>query len=470
MHQPHSDRRGLLPVFALFVALAAAGCAPRTKLSIWRPASVDVAGIERLTILDFDGEKESGRIARAALQSAFWENKHYTLVEPAELARYKPIHLPDGRTDVAAAIDAGRLAGVNALLHGQVVSYSVDDDLQTNHHIEVFGASSSNAKSGANGSSGGVGLDSTQTLTREASVSLALKLIDVRSGEIRVAKQFAHTFHGQRVNGSGELPGRERILTELLHHCSSDAVTLLAPHYEPLEVKLAKQYWGKGLSKVSQGNKLAQNGDWAAAEAAWTAAARENPTNHAARFNVALAALARQDYAKARKYSDEAIKVYAAKEYQQFRKELEGHEKGYQAALAQANARRNHTLIANLPPPPGIVAQVALAPPPSPPQPQPPPAPQPWAPPQAAPLVYGPPPSTPPAYFPPGATQPFPPPPGTSTPAIPAPAMAPPSSAPPQDPAFVLPAGAYPPPQPLPAQPIFAQPAAYPPAASPGAP
>jgi len=343
---------GLLRILTVLVVVS--GCAPKARLMVWRPAELDIAGLERLTVLDFEGEHQSGKIARSALQAQLFENKYYHLIDQAELARVRPVTTPDGVPDVTAAMEAARTIGVDAILCGQVVSYNVLDDLQTDHHIELGGGASKNTKTGDSGSSVGFGLDSTQTLTREASVSVAVKLIDVRTGEIRAARQFAHTFHGKRVNGQGELPTREAILTKLLNECSHDIEKLIAPHYLPQEVTLARQFYGKGLKNLREGNKLAARGNWKDAENLWQTAAKENPQSHAADFNLALAAEARQDYPAAMKHVDAALKQYASSDYQAAKKRLIVSQQKFQQAFAQAQSRptAQAALIARNQPPP----------------------------------------------------------------------------------------------------------------------
>ncbi len=323
---------------AATLLLLAAGCAPRAQLMVWHPAELDITGLERLAIIDFEGEQQSGKIARASLQTQLFENKYYNLIDQAELARVKPVLRDDGSPDLTAALDASRVLGVDVLLCGQVVSYNVLDDLQTDHHIEL-GGSTSKSKSGAESNALGFGLDSTQTLTREATVSVAVKLIDVRTGQLRAARQFAHTFNGKRVNGNGDLPARDAILTKLLNECSQDAVRMIAPHYRPQEIALARTFYGKGLKEIRAGNKLAAKGNWAEAEQQWQAAAKENPQSHVAHFNLAVAAEARQDYFAAQQHLESAIKNYSAVEYQNFKKRLEKDQQKYQAALAQAQSR-----------------------------------------------------------------------------------------------------------------------------------
>ena len=92
----------------LTVALAFSGCAPKAQLMVWRPAELNINGLERLAILDFEGEQQSGKIARSALQAQLFDNKYYTLVDQAELARVRPVIREDGTPDSAAAIEAAR--------------------------------------------------------------------------------------------------------------------------------------------------------------------------------------------------------------------------------------------------------------------------------------------------------------------------------------------------------------------------
>lgn len=368
--------------------MTASGCAPRAQLMVYRPAELDVGGLERLAILDFEGEQQSGKIARAALQSQLFENKYYQIIDQAELARVRPVLRPDGSPDVAAALEAGRVIGVDVLLTGQVVSYNVLDDLQTDHHLEV-GGSTSKGKGGT--SSGlGIGLDSTQTLFREASVSVAVKLIDVRTGELRAARQFAHTFNGKRVNGQGDLPARDAILTKLLNECSHDVVRMIAPHYLKQEVVLAKQFYGAGLNEVRTGNKLATQGNWREAEQHWQAVAKSHPQNHQAHFNLALAAEARQDYPAARQHLEAALKQYASTTYTKAKQRMVRSEQQFAAAAQQAESRPSVVAMRNPRPPmhpnlppPAYVQQ------PTPP-PLPPGYPQPQSMPPGPPAMYGP--------------------------------------------------------------------------------
>ena len=320
------------------IALCASGCAPKAKLMVWRPAELDVAGIGRIAVVDFQGEGDTGAIARSAVLAQLADNRHYALVDQTELARVQPAAFSQGLPAEAAAIEAARYAGVDAILTGQVVSYSAEDTIQQDHHISIAGAGGASTK-GDKAGGFGIGFDTNTLHSREASVSLAFKLIDARTGEIRDARQVSHSYEARVVNGQGEMPGRERILSDLLSKCSRDVVAAIAPHRVPVEVILARQYWGNGLNALKRGNTLAKSGDWAAAEAAWQEALKENPQNHAAYHNLAIASEARGDYDGAMKHLKNAMKHYAATLYHQTHDRLSAERRDFAAAQSQIASR-----------------------------------------------------------------------------------------------------------------------------------
>jgi len=317
-------------ILMVLATLLLSGCAPHAKLLVWRPAAEEIQGVNKLVILDLDGEEPNGRIARGALEAQFAQNRHYTLVDPAE-----------GATDVSAALAAAKSAGVDAILSGQVVSYKVDDDEQRDTHFSFGESSGKNKKSGASFNAFGIGIDNNHTITREASVSLSVKLIDVQSQQVIAVRQSSHNVTAQQVNGEGNLPARERVLTELLTACATDVVSLIAPHYVPAEVTLAQQYYGKGKDDVRRGNELAKQGDWTGAAASWEAAVKHDPANHAALHNLALAAEARQDFPTAIKNLNKAMASYPAKLYHDTQKRLKNEQVLYLAAARQVDAKKS---------------------------------------------------------------------------------------------------------------------------------
>jgi len=282
------------------LALVAGGCAPQARVMVLRPAEIDIAGIGRLAVVDFVGQGETGMQARAAIAARLAENPHYALVDQSELSRVEPAAFAGQQPDDGGVIQAARQAEVDGVLAGQVVAYDA-------------------------------GMDST--LTHPPTVTLAIKLIDVRTGEVRDARQITRTFRGR------EVPDREATLRDLMNGCAAETAALITPHYEAVEVDLARQYWGNGLTAVRRGNALAHDGQWDQATDAWQSALDDNPRNHVALHNLAVADFARGDHAQAATQLDEAIGIYADATYQTNRKLLAAQQRLAQAALAQSGSR-----------------------------------------------------------------------------------------------------------------------------------
>jgi hypothetical protein len=268
----------------LLALVTVSGCAPAARLQVFRPAAHDLVGLERIAILDFEAAGTGASEVRQAVAESFAENRSYTLVEPAVLETVHPITSPDGKIDRAAALDAARQIGVDALLAGD------------------------SAPGGR----------------------LKAELLDVRTGEVLAAPTV------------GKDP--------------AELVVKLAPHYEPVEVTLARQWWGEGMAGVSAGNTLARQGDWMAAAERWEEAQQANPGNHAALHNLALAAEARQDYRTAFKLLDQALEQFPAKLYHQTRKGMETRQTTYLAAAKQVEAIRAAALAHAAPPGSGAIA------------------------------------------------------------------------------------------------------------------
>ncbi|MCE9526932.1 MAG: CsgG/HfaB family protein [Planctomycetales bacterium] len=344
-------------ILVVLAVMLLSGCAPHAKLLVWRPAAEEIQGVNKLVILDLDGEEPYGRIARGALEAQFAQNRHYTLVDPAVLGPARSVKNGEGATDVSAALAAAKTAGVDAVLTGQVVSYKVDDNEQNDSHFSFGESSGKNKRSGTSFNAFGIGIDNNHTVTREASVSLSVKLIDVQSQQVIAVRQSSHNVTAQQVNGEGNLPARERVLTELLTACATDVVSLIAPHYVPAEVTLARQFFGKGMDDVRRGNELAKQGDWTGAAASWEAALKHDPANHAALHNLALAAEARQDFPTAIKNLNKAMASYPATLYHDTQKRLKDEQILYLAAARQVDAKKSAPSLVQQQLPPNTASQ-----------------------------------------------------------------------------------------------------------------
>lgn len=270
-------------------AIALSGCAQHARLQVFRPADHDLVGIERIAILDFEGPQPHAQLARDAVVAEFKENRSYTLVEPAvfQKAVFQGAEVERGQGNRAATLAAARRAGIDAVLEVQLTSAALPDS---------------------------------------PAGPWTADLIDARSGAVLAGTQL-------RVASAVEGSTQEQLAASL--------VTQLAPHYEEIEVELARQRWGEGRARVAAGNALARQGEWITAAEEWEQARRANPANHAALHNLALVAEARQDYRLAFKLLDQAMAEFPARLYHQTRRAMEERQTTFLAAVKQVEAIRD---------------------------------------------------------------------------------------------------------------------------------
>ncbi|QDU98712.1 tetratricopeptide repeat protein [Lignipirellula cremea] len=304
------------PILSLvLLAAGASGCTTLANLNVQRPAELDIPGVERIVVLDFDGPENTGKIARSALTAQLWENKFFTLVDQSELDQQKTPGWDDEGPDVQAAIAAGRRLGVDAVLTGSVVSYKAVDDVS--HHTKLEMLSSDEKSKISVIETLALGFQMNETLNRDATVTLAFKLIDVRSGQIRAARQTSHTFSGKVTNGEGDLPAKERVLNDMLTRCARDVVVMIAPHQESIPVALDNKWiWEAGSRELSEGNKQAAQGDWEGAATHYEKALAASPNDHSALYSLGLVHEARGEYLQAERCFADAVRQESRTHYQ----------------------------------------------------------------------------------------------------------------------------------------------------------
>lgn len=289
-----------------------------------RPAALDVQGIKRLAIFDFRGPGNSGEIAASYFVSKLWETNFYTLIERSEIEKIlQEIALgQSGVMDTETAIKAGNLLGVDAVILGDVVSYKTEDSrrYQKVKKRVWTGEYEKDDK-------GNIVYEKTlfgkvkkkkyrevfvtqEIIEREATVSLAFRLVDVNTGQIRASRHVSKSFKKSAVSGEGELPPKEEVLNNLLQQCVDDFVKMLSPHYVEVKTQFAS-----GDAEVKEGIRFAKNGLWEDAQRIWEEAVRKNPENHAAWYNLGLAYEAQGNYLEAEKMYQKAVRIKSEKLY-----------------------------------------------------------------------------------------------------------------------------------------------------------
>lgn len=311
------------------------GCCQMATVKTWTPAQIDVSGMNRLAVLDFSGE--NGSAVATAISSRLWENDFYTMVDRSEI---QPIlQASYGTTPrLDDIVGPAREAGIDAIMMGEVVEYRCDDETFQSTDFD-FGSSQTKGQQFTS-QSNGFGMSFNQTLVRQGTVTIAFRLIDVDTGDIRATRKVTRNFEGRIVNGQGHIPTQGEVLQTLTDQCVDEMVGMLAPHVCEEQCKLASSAWHtKGSRQVSQGVKLAKKGNWSEAETRWKSALEENPRNDAALFNLALCSLNRQEFAQAEEYAMQAVRIKHKDQYVQGLEGIRTHRTAFEKTEEQREAR-----------------------------------------------------------------------------------------------------------------------------------
>lgn len=295
----------------VWAALLIPGCAITAPATAWKPAEIDVEGLHKLAVLDFTGE--NGAAVSASVTTRLWENGFYALVDQTEL---QPVRMASAVNPVdvitpADYLDSARTRAVDGIIVGDVIEYRCDDQVLTNTDIHV--GTNRAEDLGHGGERGGVdvGVSQNQTVHREATVSIAFRLVEVETGDVRATRKTTHSFQGDfAAGGSGHMPAKGEILDELTQECVNEFIAMLAPQEVELLLPLARSHlFQGGQALVGKGNDFARRGRWEEAMASWRQALQKNPTNDAALYNLAVAHAAQHEYTPAEDFAIQALNL-----------------------------------------------------------------------------------------------------------------------------------------------------------------
>lgn len=263
------------------IACVLSGCATFVEVPAWRSPTgeVDLQNMVRVAVVDFDGPR--GDSFGTQFTNRMAESGYFALV-PRE--HWEPVwrEVRGGRTRRDAAIELGRRLRLDGVVLGQMEKVECNDR-DTSWVLY-------------DGNSSGPVIKTDGDFERQAEVTVHVQLLDVHTGQIR-GSETASRKRNRSVGSMRELRAREVVLDEMLNQVLAELIPRFAPHAQPLRVQLAPaQWWIPGSASMRQGNELAKQGNWPAAEAAWQQALQQNPQNRAAQYNLALAKTAHQDY------------------------------------------------------------------------------------------------------------------------------------------------------------------------------
>lgn len=313
--------------------LLSCGCVRTAVVKFWEPAEIDVSRMHRVTVLEFQGEH--GQAVASQLSSRLWENHFYTVIDPLELSgQVQMAGFERGAApDLGGVLDQARSSKIDGVLVGEVVRCRCDDEFAGGRWL-VFRRDHESSESPENPKG------RRQDMIRRAEVEIAFRLVDVATGEIRASRNVHHSFEQQYDSGRESPPAPEEILNELTAKCVADIVAMLAPHEKTSRIELALgDVWLGGRKEMKAGIEHAARGEWEAAEEQWRAALEVDPENHAAYFNLAVAADQRQLYDAAEEFAMQALRLQHRTAYAQGLRTIRDHRAAHEKFQDQRDAQ-----------------------------------------------------------------------------------------------------------------------------------
>ena len=252
---------------------------------MWRPATAQIEGIQTVAVLPFEGEWGT-RVAEE-VSDAFADSGTYTIISASSLPTIQ--FASAASESESPALDqvlvSARQADIDAVLTGTII------EEEAPAAEDVARSTRSRKPSSADRSK------------PNHSMTVEYRLIDTRTGE---------TLSQNRISCLESAPptSHDTVEQTLIQRCGFEVVSQLTPQCGDCSIALANCHWmDRGGFSVRKGVCAAEHGHWESATESWKSALRTNPKNHAAIFNLALAAASQGNFDEAEDLALQAIRI-----------------------------------------------------------------------------------------------------------------------------------------------------------------
>lgn len=324
---PLNRSRLAIALSAWLLWLGGSGCQTVAPIHVWAPPRIDSAVGKRIAIAPLVGEPRIAEPLHAAMLRHLPNDlgRRVEAIDARRLQTQQTIRLVSAESSEPsdiALVSLARRSDIDLLLFGEVMSTSSERSAVVSHAVSgdrpgVRVPTEPSADTSANAESNGD--DATKLPTRTLRISW--KLIDVRNDR---------PLNGQPVISHGR-PGENEL--DLVNRAAQDAWELLVPHVVKNEAQLAQPRLVARASRIRQGNEAAAAGRWSDAEWIWRGVIAREPRSHAALHNLAVAAVARQDFTEARQFIAAALAAKKSSLYQATAVWIETRQREYHAAF-----------------------------------------------------------------------------------------------------------------------------------------
>jgi len=302
-----------------------------------KPAKYDVSDIKRIAVVDFQGPKQSGNAIAALFTDKLWKTQYFQMVEREKIEQVLEEHAfnMSGAVDDATIVEFGKILGVDAIVVGNVSSYTTRDTRgKEKVKKEVFtGKYEKDAQGNFIYEKNKAGkkvkkkiykeeLVDQQYLMRESNVAVSYRMIEIQTAEIRASDQGQRSFKKKYTTNLEKLPSKGSLLNNLSDQIVAGFIPNLVPHRITLRKSLEKDN-----DAVNLGINFAKNGLWNEAIQSWESEVKNHPDNAKAFYNLGIAYEALGEIDKAEGAYRSAMRIKPKKLYMQAVSQIETRKK-----------------------------------------------------------------------------------------------------------------------------------------------
>lgn len=292
------------------------GCHATSDVALWSPPLAANGLGRRVSIATIEGKRDAAvTLTRSLHNNQPAGSLQLELVSQYELAQADPIALvsyQDQSISDVSMLPVARRAGVDYLLFGELLSRASRD-----------GKSDSGGPNEAN-----------EATDQSPVMAVSWRVVDVATKQTLWAAPVSASPSLVAERYPDLAQGNLSIDEQLTEAIARETWRLLIPFVSTTNVELASPVMGFGAREVRRINeRLAEDGNWATAQTAWQRVLDDHPRQHAAVHNLAIAAVARQDYDQARRLARSALSKRDCSQYQRTLIWIEQRQREYHRAF-----------------------------------------------------------------------------------------------------------------------------------------
>ena len=246
-----------LVVCAMGVALI--GCAPKMKITVTRPAEINLRGAGTLALGDIQGN--GGETLRGELETAIFQSGYFTVLDRTNLRRIL--------SEQRIAGGSRQLAAATALVSGRVSRYDYTETTDSDTYTDKKGVT-----------------HTTRSRTGEVHLTVSLQITDLASGQLleSSAHEASKKTRESATDGQPDAIDQQALMAVARREVVADFMRRVAPRQETLKVAFRKH----SDPLVKQGIALAKADQLPQALTALQQAADRNPDSPEVLFDLAV--------------------------------------------------------------------------------------------------------------------------------------------------------------------------------------